>query len=356
MGTANVTLYAKWSANNYTITFDKDDAAATGTMSNQTIACGSSANLLANAFTKTGYVFAGWATTSGGSVVYANNASYTMAASNVTLYAVWGLPPTVTTAVIAASQNGDNKFGNIGLSKNITGTGAQGGGTVTNDGKAPVTERGVCWNTTGSPTVSGPHSASGSGTGDFTADMTGLTANTVYHVRAYAINSIGTSYGNEVTFNSGYTNGSIQNGGYVFYNDGNGHGMVAATSDLAKATFNNTTTTEYYYTSQYFGMGQSNTAYWHNITSYTFPAANECYNYTDGTYHDWFLPSLDELLLMYTHLKANNIGGFVDDYWTSSSDDTRQFRMGYAVLFNNGGYGINTNVSLNVRPARIFGF
>ncbi len=357
MGTANVTLYAKWTANNYTITFDKDDAAATGTMPNQTIACGSSANLTANAFANTGYVFAGWATTSGGSVVYADKASYTMGASNVTLYAVWGLPPTVTTVVIAASQSGDNKFGNIGLSTNITGTGAQGGGTVTSDGRAPVTERGVCWNTTGSPTVSGPHSASGSGTGDFTANMTGLTANTTYHVRAYAINSIGTSYGNEVTFNSGYTIGSIHDGGYLFYNDGNGHGMVAGMNDLADAAFDDGAkwNTVGNITSSLFGMGQKNTIDLSNDTdgiNHTYPAANACHNYTDGTYHDWFLPSVDELMLMITHLNANG-GGFVNDYWSSSTSDPT---WAYFVAYN-GYYDINHRFSgLSIRPARIFGF
>ena len=89
MGTANVTLYAKWSANNYTVTFDKDDNAATGTMSAQTIASGSSANLTANAFSKTGWIFAGWATSSTGTVAYTDKASYIMGTANVILYAKW---------------------------------------------------------------------------------------------------------------------------------------------------------------------------------------------------------------------------------------------------------------------------
>lgn len=87
MGSSSVTLYAKWTANNYTITFDANGG--TGSMSNQTIACGSSANLAVNVFTRTGYTFAGWATSSGGAVVYSNNASYTMGASSVTLFAKW---------------------------------------------------------------------------------------------------------------------------------------------------------------------------------------------------------------------------------------------------------------------------
>jgi uncharacterized protein (TIGR02145 family)/uncharacterized repeat protein (TIGR02543 family) len=89
MGAANASLYAKWTANPYTITFDKNDAGASGAMSTQTILCGSSANLIANAFIKPGWAFAGWATTAGGAVAFANQASYPMGTADVTLYAKW---------------------------------------------------------------------------------------------------------------------------------------------------------------------------------------------------------------------------------------------------------------------------
>src|SRR5512133_1568005 len=89
MGTANVTLYAKWTANSYSITFDKNDAAATGTMASQSVASGAAASLNVNTFTKAGWVFTGWATSTSGAVVYADGSSFTMGVSNVTLYAVW---------------------------------------------------------------------------------------------------------------------------------------------------------------------------------------------------------------------------------------------------------------------------
>jgi len=89
IGPSDVTLFAKWTANDYIITFNEDDAGATGDMAAQTIASGSSENLTPCAFTKTGWTFAGWATTSGGTVSYADEASYTMGTSNVTLYAQW---------------------------------------------------------------------------------------------------------------------------------------------------------------------------------------------------------------------------------------------------------------------------
>jgi uncharacterized protein (TIGR02145 family) len=82
----------------------------------------------------------------------------------------------------------------------ITETSATGGGNVTSDGGASVTARGVCWNTTGTPTISNNKTTDRSGTGAFASSLTGLTALTTYYVRAYATNSNGTAYGNQVSF------------------------------------------------------------------------------------------------------------------------------------------------------------
>lgn len=79
-------------------------------------------------------------------------------------------------------------------------TTATGNGNVTSDGGATITERGVCWNTGGTPTTSDSTATSAGTTGAFTASMTSLSPSTTYYVRAYAINSEGTSYGSEVDF------------------------------------------------------------------------------------------------------------------------------------------------------------
>lgn len=83
---------------------------------------------------------------------------------------------------------------------NITSFSAQSGGYVTNDGGANVTDRGVCWNTTGNPTTSNSLTNNGTGTGGFSSDLTDLSPNTTYYVRAYATNSQGTVYGSQVSF------------------------------------------------------------------------------------------------------------------------------------------------------------
>ncbi len=82
----------------------------------------------------------------------------------------------------------------------ITATTGAGGGNVTTDGGATVTARGVCWSTTANPVASGSHTTDGTGTGIFTSAITVLTANTTYHVRAYATNIVGTAYGADMSF------------------------------------------------------------------------------------------------------------------------------------------------------------
>jgi len=88
---------------------------------------------------------------------------------------------------------------------NITENSAQSGGNVTDDGGAEVTARGVCWSTSQNPTITDDHTTDVSGTGSFTSSITGLTQNTTYYVRAYATNSVGTVYGDEVNFTTEQT-------------------------------------------------------------------------------------------------------------------------------------------------------
>ena len=82
----------------------------------------------------------------------------------------------------------------------VTETTANCGGNVTANGYSAVTSRGVCWGVEPNPTVDGSHTSDGNGMGAFSSSITGLTAGTTYYVRAYATNSVGTAYGEEVTF------------------------------------------------------------------------------------------------------------------------------------------------------------
>jgi len=84
---------------------------------------------------------------------------------------------------------------------NVTYNSATLGGEVTNDNGATVTERGVCYSATNSqPTTADTKNTNGSGTGSFSEVITGLSPDTTYYFRAYAINSQGTSYGAVYSF------------------------------------------------------------------------------------------------------------------------------------------------------------
>jgi hypothetical protein len=85
------------------------------------------------------------------------------------------------------------------LITNITMTTAAGGGSVSSDNGAPVTDRGIEW-ATNSNFTGLQRASSGTGLGDFTIGMTGLTPGTLYYVRAFATNSQGIGYGADFTF------------------------------------------------------------------------------------------------------------------------------------------------------------
>jgi len=127
------------------------------------------------------YYVRAYATNSNGTA-YGNERSFTTASTSL---------PTLTTAAVT----------------NITTNSATSGGNITSDGGQPVTARGVVWNTTPNPTLGSNQgfTTNGTGTGAFVSNLTGLSQNTTYFVRAYATNSNGTAYGNELEFTTAGT-------------------------------------------------------------------------------------------------------------------------------------------------------
>jgi len=89
---------------------------------------------------------------------------------------------------------------------------AKSGGSISSDGSSSITARGVVWGTATNPTIAlSTKTSDGTGTGSFQSSISGLVANTKYYVRAYATNTAGTSYGNELSF----TTAEITSDGYV---------------------------------------------------------------------------------------------------------------------------------------------
>jgi hypothetical protein len=124
----------------------------------------------------TTYYLRAYATNSAGTA-YGNEQSFTTTDTNVVL-------PTITTAAVSA----------------ITTSSAIIGATITSDGGAALSAWGVCWSTSANPTLANSFLQHNVSTTIFGSALSGLTQNTTYYVRAYATNSAGTAYGNELSF------------------------------------------------------------------------------------------------------------------------------------------------------------
>ena len=115
---------------------------------------------------------------------YATNSEGTAYGNDLPFTTEAAVAPTVTTTAVTS----------------ITSISASSGGNITSNGGASVTARGVCWSTSQDPNTGDNKTTDNTGTGSFTSDITGLNPGTTYHVRAYATNSEGTAYGNDLPF------------------------------------------------------------------------------------------------------------------------------------------------------------
>lgn len=98
----------------------------------------------------------------------------------------------------------------------ISETSATAGGYGLMDEKDFIIAKGVCWDTSEQPTVEDNKTNDGPGTGSFMSQITGLSPNTIYYVRAYATNNAGTGYGEQVVLKT-YTGRISDVEGNVYY-------------------------------------------------------------------------------------------------------------------------------------------
>jgi hypothetical protein len=222
-------------------------------------------------------------------------------------------PPTVASTTAASS---------------ITTTSATSGGNITNDFGSTIAARGVCWSTSQNPTTANSKTTESGTTGSFSSNITGLTASTLYYVRAYATNAAGTSYSAQVSFTTlSYQIGDSYQGGIIAYILGSGdpgydanvlHGLIAAPSDQSTgAEWGCDGTAISGADGTAYGTGNQNTIDIMNGCATAGIAARLCGDLVLNGYSDWYLPSLDELNKLY--INKATIGGFADDnYWSSS--------------------------------------
>ena len=148
--------------------------------------------------------------------------------------------------------------------------------------------------------------------------------------------------------------GLTYQGGIIFYLDGNGGGLIAAPSDQSTgAEWGCSGTSISGADGTAIGTGSQNTIDIEAGCSTTGTAADICVNYTDGTYSDWFLPSKDELDMMFVNLHFQGLGGFAGIYYWSSTEYDN-----YNAWFQYFSFGLQTtnykNDGLYVRAVRAF--
>lgn len=196
---AITTLFAKWTANNNTITFNGNGSTG-GSTASQNINTAASANLTANGFIRSGYTFSGWNTASNGTgVSYADQASYTMGTANVTLYAQW----TANSLTVTYDSQGGSAISNGSTTT---------GGTVSNPGNP--TRSGYSFNgwflaSSGGTAISFPYSHGQTSNFTLYAQWTVVASPTVDPVTLSS--ALSTTYGTESTGVSFTASGSNLN-------------------------------------------------------------------------------------------------------------------------------------------------
>ena len=292
-----------------------------------------------------------WSTLQGGASINGNHSTDNLVngvfTSNIT-----GLSPGVTYYVRAyASNNTGISYGNeISFMTNsinsplpitnITYNSAISGGTISLTNGVIVSEKGIVWGTSSSPTLLNMigRTSNGTGAGTFTTTILGLEPGQIYYVRTYFNTVDGTTYGTELSFvTNGFPIGTLFGGGkiaYIFkrgdygFVSGEFHGIIVALTDQNQGTVYWAGGNQVPVTSEYIREGLNNTNsivnfYGPSRNSNTLPYAAEiAKNYTDGTYSDWFLPSsgeLEKIVPMFSLLGNFDISSS-GNYWSSNTD------------------------------------
>ena len=233
-------------------------------------------------------------------------------------------------------------------------------GNLTSDGGATLSAQGFVYSSSTSlPTLSNSVVYSTIGIGNFSTSVTGLSPSTIYYVRAFATNFVGTNYSNTVSFTTSpyiaigqaYAGGIIA---YIFQSGDNGyvagqtHGLIIPTS-ISTSTYQWGCYGTSISTSSSLGTGNSNTI--NIVTSCgSSSAAYYAYYLSAGGYSDWYLPSYAELQKIYTNKPSLNIPN--NYYWSSS-----QYNSNSAYLFYFGTgtfYSQSKNNYFSVLPIRKF--
>ena len=162
----------------------------------------------------------------------------------------------------------------------ITATTAVSGGTVILPEGSHVFQCGVCWSTVPNPHFDDSHTTEGYGTGSFTSTMRGLSENTTYYVRAYAVGDHGLIYGNELSFTT-----EAQGGTHEYVDLDLPSGTLWATCNVGANA-----PEEY---GDYFAWGETQTKSEYNWSTYLYYDGNNVTKYTESDGLSTLLPEDD---------------------------------------------------------------
>jgi hypothetical protein len=216
----------------------------------------------------------------------------------------------------------------------ITSITAISGGNITYDGGSAIISRGVVWSTSTNPTISlSTKTSDGFGIGSFTSNISSLALNVKYYIRAFATNAVGTSYGNEISFNASYVIGETgPAGGIIFYDKG----VFSNGWRYLEANYINYSSGIVWWNGTWIyqdkggispntglGEGKANTLLIIAANNTLSNAAKVCDDYIANGFTDWYLPSSDELQLMCQNLYSVGKGNFSEGFYWSSTDSNR---------------------------------
>ncbi len=245
------------------------------------------------------------------------------------------------------------------------------GSSLISNGGLAVTKLGVLVSTQTQPSLSNSQIVEfNSGSAQFAKEIANLNDNTVYYCRGFAENLAGTSYASNIFqfTTKNYYNVGEQGpaGGIIFYCKldtlGGWNFLESAPNDLNLNIPWSLNTTQQIILYTGIGTGKQNTTSIVNtfgISNANY-AAKSCYNFIQGGYDDWFLPSRDEMITLYQNLYLSNLGSFATGarYWTSSDDDFFNQNAWCQKMINSSGtvnsFSELKTIYLKVRPIRCF--
>jgi hypothetical protein len=202
---------------------------------------------------------------------------------------------------------------------------ATSGGTISGTIEDAIISKGVCWSTSQNPTIYNNKSNEGSGSSNFSSNLSSLNGSTRYYIRSFLTTNRGTIYGNEISFNTKGVIGDAVLGGKIAYVLQNGdpgydpnnlHGLIITNYDLSDGTTWGCYGTDIL-TSHSIGSGSSNTLSILSSCNEIGIAAKICSDLELNGYDDWFLPSVEEWKKIYPNSNAIGFSTLGSDYGPS---------------------------------------